>query len=197
MKNAINIFSALAILIVSACNADSISQPQREEPSKALNGTRLKGTVPSDLSFYEIVLNPQFHSWVDLDRWYKEQLPLHKDKDYYRSLEAMLFGHLVRDFNIDTDADFETVQYYINKQVEFGPLPQPEYLVRCFKRWENHSSSRFLYQAAFGKYYKDIKDIEAKPDSPYKQVLASRYDIFRQYIDHLNVKFNVKPLEDI
>ena len=101
--------------------------------------SRPKGAIPSDIGLDEIGLEPTHHTWQDLDRFYKKVvLNTPKEKDYYSNLKNKTFFYLIEGYKINEKADLETVEFYINEQVNTYYLVQPQSLSKCLARMKGH-----------------------------------------------------------
>lgn len=192
IKSLITFAVITLILVCVSCKNDSSTEILEYTLDSSVAQTASQdspGKIPSDLSYWTIVLDPTNHDWRDLDAWYKEELPKHKGAAYYHNLQSVLFFHLIDQFKLDEKADYATVEYYIKEQLNFGYQYEPDVYVKCLKRLERDGVYKYLYPYAVNKYNSDIALLEGKPALTG---VKEKYIVLKEYADHLRLKYNIK-----
>jgi hypothetical protein len=126
------------------------------------------------LEVYDIFYSPEKHTWQDVDAWYRNALPNHADEDYYRNLKQILFYYLIDVFQMDTEADWKTISYYVQEQIDHGILANPSLFVRCLDQLdERFMMYRWIFLRANEKYSKDMQLLNGQP--VLKEAFGPRY----------------------
>ncbi|TVR88929.1 MAG: hypothetical protein EA411_03705 [Saprospirales bacterium] len=193
----LKLFTVLLVTVM-ACQSDqndtllSIEEDLTSE-ARISPSSDFPGKVPADLSFWDVVLHPQDHSWEDLDDYFRNDLPKHKGEEYYSNLESVLFSHLIGQFNIDREADLETVLFYTKRQFQRDFLAEPELFVRCLERLdEDGYSPRFLAPYVIGVHDRLMKTISEMDDpDAYLVKHGHKYHTLEQFEAELKERLNM------
>src|SRR5687767_3050701 len=192
MKNLIIVISITFSICYFACNNSSEVRPFENAllgDVRVAETESAPGIVPANLSLYDITHFPETHTWEDIDKWYREELPKHEGKQYYNNLRQMLFYHLIEQFKLDEEGDFKSLDFYVNEQLNAGLLAEPLLFVRCLKQMEKTGNTKYLVQNATNKYRMDMALLEQQPSM--KKVLLPKYEALNEYIVYLEKEFKV------
>lgn len=143
------------------------------------------GKIPMNIGgLGDIVLNPDQHTWQDLDRYYREELPKYEGEHFYENLKSKLFFHLIEQFRIDEEADIESVSYYTREQFASDFLVAPHLFVRCLERMRSEGAypPHIMRRHVFHKYH-DLMNKIAQRDDPegFLERFGYRYEALRKF----------------
>ena len=162
MKTSIFIFLFAAFLFISCDQkVEPISDHVRTSPAK----TTALGVIPSDIGLHEIVLDPEHHTWVDLDNYYHKVVLANSGQHYFNNLKKVTIGHLVDQFNMLEKADLKTVEYYIKEQQNIE-LTFPDVFVKSLLKVGEDWPQEKVRAVAIAEYNKSMELIKTlqKPD---------------------------------
>ncbi|MDZ4683271.1 MAG: hypothetical protein SH848_06565 [Saprospiraceae bacterium] len=139
------LFALTSAVIFSGCLQQQEDLPSIEAAAKVRSGSPgteslAPGVVPSDIGLSEITLDPDHHTWKDLDDFYKNVVLKKTEESYFSNLQKTTIWHLVEQFGILEKADFQTISYYLEEQRKIN-LVDGEVFAKCLEkmkgRWMN------------------------------------------------------------
>lgn len=102
----------------------------------------------------------------------------------------MLFYHLIEQFKLDEQNDFQSLDFYVNEQMKAGLLTEPQLFVRCLRQMEKIGNTKYLVQNATNKYKMDMALLDKQP--AMKKKLLPKYQALNDYVIYLKKEFNVQ-----
>ncbi len=152
------------------------------------------GKIPIELDFWDIVLQPDEHSWEDLDEYFRNELPKYEGKHFYDNLESVIFSHLIDQFELDKKADTETVEFYVQRLHKRNFLSHPEGYVRCLKRlYDEGYTPRQLAPYTIGVYDRWMENI-AYMDNLNEYLLnhGHKFNPLKEFEEKLKDRLNIQ-----
>lgn len=156
--------AAILALLAFFCTNENITDkatPKNitEKPEESLP----VGIVPTNIEFFKIITNTEENSWQDLDNYYRNDILVnHKEKGYFNNLKALAIAALTRQFKLLENADNNTVQYYLNEQIEMEFLPESDIFIKYLVKLkdENLLAPDQFAEISVNRYNKDMDYIQ-------------------------------------
>ncbi len=141
-----------------------------------------QGVVPSDIGLYDIVLQPDRHTWKDLDAFYRNVVLSKADEHYFTNLKRMTIWNMVELFNMPEHADLLTVDFYVDQQADID-LIDPGVYTKCMKRIIKDGGNPTITKLTCQYKYKQAKQyiIERWGESVWEQEFREKFDELDQF----------------
>ncbi len=137
MMKKMYLFVLGANLVLAACvkqeDTPSMAVAANVRSAPFVTENLAPGVVPSDIGLFDMTLEPEKHTWRDLDDFYKNVVLKKSEESYFSDLRKMTIWHLVEQFGLLEKADIMTIDYYIHEQRKLD-LVDGAVFAQCLER---------------------------------------------------------------
>lgn len=149
-----------------AVNQDESLQPQAQGSELQPSLGRLPGIYPDSIRIYYIIAQYPNSTWKDIDNYYKNDIPrYHEGQDYTGNLKKFAIFHLVNTYDLINNAEKETIEYYVNEQMEI-PIVNTDVFIKCLKGLKGYWTDERIKSTALTEYDKLINYVKFHMKDP-------------------------------
>lgn len=152
MKNSLLLLSLAWLL--PACHAKQESNIRIFDVPIENRTSDFKGKIPTDHPVMLMTMEKSKYSWADLDRYYRDELPREKEKDYYANVKNTAFSVLVGVHGLAEKAPKEVIAFYVEEQSAMPYTHAVEEYVTCLDALRGYWPDDKIRQYAIGRYEK-------------------------------------------
>lgn len=122
MKNIILIILS-AFVFFGSCTKDSSPLKNKEAEEQTLS--ERNGKIPSNDKIFTIITNPDDYTWEEIDQYYKTSIVSKEDFGYKENLKKLAIWTMVENFDLITEADKSTLEFYAKEMVDMTFVSKP------------------------------------------------------------------------
>jgi hypothetical protein len=143
----------ILLFFITSCTSKQDDALKLDVPANKVVDNQ-KGTIPASHAVFQIGMD-ESKTWVDMDQYYKNELPKEKAYSYYNNVKNAAFSMLVNNYQLTQNAPKEVIAFYIEEQANMPLTSFSKEFMLCLQQMKGIWPMEKIKQYAADRYEKN------------------------------------------